>query len=209
MELIDMRLQDYLQLVASDAPAPGGGSASALCGAQGIGLIAMVAKLTLGKEKFEAYHDVCRTVAAGADELCGKLTEQIDVDTRAYGRIAEAFRLLKQTDEEKAQRKAAIADATLYAAEVPMQTMRLALAGLHCAERLLGHYNTNCASDVGCGIHGLLACVHGAWLNVQINAGGWAQQEQLLRDGSEIAAQAEALAHALLTELQRDIRVEQ
>lgn len=191
MNLIGMQVKDYLELLASDAPAPGGGSASALCGAQGIGMVAMVAKLTGGKEKFAAYHETCAAVAAEGDALCQALARQVDVDTDAYGRIADAFRLPKETEEEKAARKQAIAAANEYAAKVPLDTMELGVKGLRCALRLSTGYNTNCASDLGCAGLGLLSCVKGAWLNVQINLSG---------DQSQGAAQLRTAGEALLNE---------
>ena len=200
MKLVDMQVQEYLGLVASDAPAPGGGSASALCGAQGIGLVAMVAKLTAGKQKFAEYHPVCQAVAAEADDVCGKLTVQVDVDTEAYGRIADAFKLSKETDDQKTARKQAIAAATLYATEVPLETMRLGVQGLECTAKLMGSYNTNCASDVGCGVYGLLSCVRGAWLNVLINVSGLPEGEtaaSLRSEGERLMTRAEALAAEL------------
>ena len=204
MNLIGMQVDDYLQLVASDAPAPGGGSASALCGAQGIGLIAMVARLTAGEEKFAAYHPVCQQVIARADEVAAKLSQQVDIDTEAYGRIASAFKLPKGDDAEKAARKKAIGEATEYATRVPLETMRLAVQGLECAGQLMGNYNTNCASDVGCGVEGLLCCTRGAWLNVLINVGGVPCQEtadSLKREGEELATRAEALAADLAAQV--------
>lgn len=208
MKLIEMQVKDYLQLVASDAPAPGGGSASALCGAQGIGLISMVAKLTAGKEKFSSFRPVCETVIAEADDLCAKLARQIDLDTEAYGQIAASFQLPKQTDEQKGIRKKAIADATRYAAEVPLETMRLAMRGMECAAALMGSYNTNCASDVGCGVCGILACVRGAWLNVRINAGGSPDDmamQQLKVQGQSLSDRAEALGAELAAKINADI----
>lgn len=100
MKLADMQVESYLELVASDAPAPGGGSASALCGAQGIGLVAMVARLTLGKKKFAEFHEICEKVANEAEDICDKLTRQIDIDTKAYGCIADT-KLMK--DRKKAE----------------------------------------------------------------------------------------------------------
>lgn len=199
MKLVDMQTKDYLELVASDAPAPGGGSASALCGSQGIGLIGMVAKLTAGKEKYAEYKSICETIILEADELCKRLCEQIDIDTEAYGRIADAFKLPKITDEEKAVRRQAIAEATVFATEVPLETMRLGVQGLLCAEKLIGNYNTNCASDVGCGIYGLLSCVKGAWLNVRINVGGLSGEKgvSMKEEGAELLEKAESLAARL------------
>ncbi len=199
MKLVDMYIKDYLRLVASDAPAPGGGSASALSGAQGIGLIGMAAKLTAGKEKYSKYKAVCDAVAAEANQLCEELCRQIDVDTEAYGKMADAFRLSKTTEEEKSVRRQAIEDATVYASEVPLMTMRLGVQGLECARKLIGNYNTNCASDVGCGIYGLLSCVKGAWLNVLINVGGLPEEKgAAMRDeGMKLIEKAEVLAPAL------------
>lgn len=204
MKLIDMQMQDYLRLVASDAPAPGGGSASALCGSQGIGLVAMVAKLTAGKEKFAAYRPVCDAVSSEADIICGKLAAQVDADTEAYGQIAAAFKLPKGTDEEKALRKKAVNDATVYAAEVPLETMRLGVQGLECAAKLMDNYNTNCASDVGCGVLGLLSCVMGARLNVLINVSGIhdAASAAKLRDESDaLGSYAEAPVNKLYRQI--------
>ncbi len=203
MKLIEMNVNDYLELVSSDAPAPGGGSASALCGAQGAGLIAMVAKLTLGKAKLEAFHPVCREVAAEADSLCKELTAQIDTDTEAYGRIAAAFRLPRDTDENKKLRRAAVKEATEYATQVPLGTMELALRGLKTAEKLVGSFNTACASDVGCGILGLKACLDGAHMNVMINAPGLDEEKAsaYLAEAEALAAEAEALAAKLTADI--------
>lgn len=199
MKLVERLTEDYIQLVASDEPAPGGGSASALCGAQGIGLIAMVAKLTVGKAKFEKYHSLCKEVIKEADQLCSKLTQQIDIDTEAYGRISTSYKLPKETDIEKAARTQAITDATIYASQVPLETMKLGVEGLKCVQKLIGNYNTNCASDVGCGIYGLLSCVQGAWLNVLINVSGLTEEagKELKAEGEVLIEEAKVLSDSL------------
>lgn len=208
MKLADMQVESYLKLVASDAPAPGGGSASALCGAQGIGLVAMVARLTLGKKKFTEFHEICGRVAKEAEAVCDKLTGQIDTDTEAYGRIADAFRLPKDTEQQKTVRRQAISDATLYATEVPLETMCLGLQGLECAQKLIGNYNVNCASDVGCGVYGMISCVKGAWLNVLINVDGISDEGkagELREKGAAIMERAEEIAEALDKEVKKAI----
>jgi len=200
VELVSLQLNDYLSLVASDAPAPGGGSASALCGAQGIGLIAMVAKLTLSKSRFIEYHPVCRLVAAEAGHIMEKMARQIDADTEAYSQLAKAFRLPKITEEDRAVRIRAIGQATEYAAEVPLETMRLGVQGLECASRLIGNFNLNCASDVGCGVAGLLSCVRGAYMNVKINVGGvpdTIRADYFRQENEHLLSYAEALAGSL------------
>ncbi len=201
MKLVEMKINDYLGVVASEAPAPGGGSASALCGAQGIGLVGMVAKLTLGKAKFEAFHPVCKEAAEEADALCNALTVQIDADTEAYAGLAAAFKLPKDSDENKKLRKAAVKDATEFATQVPLETMRLAYKGLLTAEKLMGSFNTACASDVGCGVLGLKACMEGACMNVMINAPGLdgEKREKYISEAAQLSADAGKLA-AKLTE---------
>ena len=138
---------------------------------------------------------LCTNIRNDNNSFC----RQIDVDTEAYGKMADAFRLSKTTEEEKSVRRQAIEDATVYASEVPLMTMRLGVQGLECARKLIGNYNTNCASDVGCGIYGLLSCVKGAWLNVLINVGGLPEEKgAAMRDeGMKLIEKAEVLAPAL------------
>lgn len=208
MKLTDMQVESYLKLVASEAPAPGGGSASALCGAQGIGLIAMAARLTCGKKKYAHCHAVCKQAAEEADIVCSKLLRQIDNDTEAYGRIADAFKLPRETEREKEVRRQEISRAALYAAEVPFETMKLGLQGLECVQKLVGNYNVNCASDVGCGIYGLLSCVRGAWMNVLINLNSipdTVEALELKKNSTETARRAEEIAEILEKEILKEI----
>ncbi len=172
MKLTTMTVSSYIDLLNSDAPAPGGGSASALCGAQGAALAAMVAGLTIGKKKYENDQELCAEMAKKAAELKDKFLVQVDKDTEAFNLVSAAFKLPKETDEQKAARKKAIADATLIATQVPYETMGLCLEALACTKELIGHSNTNAASDLGVSALDLIACMKGAWLNVLINLGG-------------------------------------
>ena len=172
MKLVEMTVSSYLDLLNSDAPAPGGGSASALCGAQGAALVSMVAGLTIGKKKYPDDQELCIEVAKKASELKDALSAQIDKDTEAFNLVSSAFKLPKETEAEKAARSKAIADATLVATEVPFETMKLCLETLHYTKSLIGHSNTNAASDLGVSALNLITCMKGAWLNVLINLGG-------------------------------------
>ena len=183
--LSEMKINDYIDLLASDAPAPGGGSASALCGAQGAGLCAMVAALTLGKKKYEEHQELCRDVYEQARTLSERMCALIDEDTEAFNRVSAAFKLPKDTDEDKAARKTAIAEATLGATMVPLDTLHRAHDGLELAKMLIGKSNTNCASDIG-----------GAWLNILINLGGIADAEkaqEIRAKGEGILAECESM----------------
>lgn len=194
MKLSEMTVTSYLDILNSDAPAPGGGSASALCGAQGAALVSMVAGLTIGKKKYPLDQELCIEVAGKASELKNTLLKQVDKDTEAFNLVSDAFKLPKETEEEKAVRSKAIKDATLIATRVPFETMRLCLETLHYTKSLIGHSNTNAASDLGVSALNLIACMKGAWLNVLINLGGLGDEEtakEFRSRGEEMVATAQ------------------
>ncbi len=197
MELTALTVKQYTELLGSDAPAPGGGSASALCGAQGAALTAMVARLTLGKAKYAEFEGLCQKAAEQAGALQSELLAAIDRDTAAFNKVSAAFKLPKETDEQKAARKNAIAEATLTATEVPFETMRLARRALDVCRTLVGKSNASAASDLGVAALNLLSCVRGAWLNVLINLGGVKDEAARARfqtEGERMEAEAAALA---------------
>lgn len=208
MKLIDMTVSDYLNDLASVSPAPGGGSAAALCGAQGSGLAAMVASFTIGRKKFADFEENAIAVRDAELALTEKLKAQIDKDTEAFNLVAAAFKLPKATDEEKAERSRAIQAGTLVSTEVPFETMVLALEALKTAEKLLTGFNDGAASDLGVAAFNLLTCVRGAWLNVGINIGSLKDREkaeafrvrgqEILREAEEIAARITAHADKII-----------
>ena len=101
MKLVDMTVKTYLDVLKSDAPAPGGGSVSALSAAQGAGLVAMVCDLTIPKEKYAEHKELCEGVKAEILEVFEALVVGIDKDTEAFKHVSAAFKLPKETDEEK------------------------------------------------------------------------------------------------------------
>lgn len=208
MKLIEMTTREYLDVLASDAPAPGGGSAAALCGAQGAGLVTMVAGQTTSKARYEAEWPIAQKVIDECTPIYEALTEQVDKDTEAYNLVAAAFKMPKATDEEKAVRRAAIAEATLVATEVPFETLRLAVSAMEHAACLPGHYNTNCASDLGVGVHNLHTAAHGAWMNVKINLGGVKDEEKaafFAEEGAKLVARANELLGFIADAVWHDI----
>jgi len=199
MSLMALPLSEYFELLASAAPAPGGGSASALCGAQGAALVEMAARLTLGRKKYEAEQALSEAAAREAGALREKLCALIERDAEAYRAVFAAYGLPKDTEEERAARGRRIAEETLRAAEAPLETMRLAVEGLRLARRLAGHSNANAASDLGVAALNLLASVRGAWLNVRANLDGIAdpaKAEALRAEGEALLRDAETLAAA-------------
>lgn len=203
MKLVDMTVKDYLDLLKSDAPAPGGGSVSALAGAQGAGLIAMVCDLTIGKEKYADFEEVCKAAKEEALKLYAALTEGVDKDTEAFNKVSAAYKMPKETDEQKAERSAAIRAANLEATEVPFHTVELCLAGLKAARTIVGKSNPNAASDLGVAALNLMAGIKGAWLNVKINLPGVKDEEAKARfeAGAALIEEAEVLAKEVYEEV--------
>ena len=195
--LIDLDIKKYMENLASNLPAPGGGSASALAGAQGISLVMMVAELTVGKEKYKEWEPYCQKAISDGAAIQTNFLKAIDDDTDAYNKVGAAFKLPKNTDEEKAARSRAIQVATVLATRVPLRTMGISLDALKVAESLIGKSNPNCSSDIGVGALNLKAALMGAWLNVKINLPGikdenlknelFEKGKALLEEGNKIA----------------------
>lgn len=170
--MMNQSLRGYLDKLKSNAPAPGGGSASAFSGAQGMALIMMVANLTNGRDAYKEYWGLCEKALEDGDHIMEELILCIEKDTDAYNQVMKAYRLPKGTDEEKENRKLAIRLATLGATQVPFDAMELTLKGLEVADSLVGKSNPNCSSDLGVAALNLLACGQGVWLNILTNLSG-------------------------------------
>lgn len=208
MKLIDLKVKEYLDILRSDEPAPGGGSVSALAGAQGAALMGMVCDLTTSKEKYAEHHEVCKVAKVKADLLYRGFAEGVDRDTEAYNLVSAAFKMPKETDEEKAARKKAIADGTLEATKIPFSVMKMADEGLELAQEMMGHTNPNTASDFGVAILNLMACMKGAWLNVKINLPG-VKDEALAKEyaekGEAMVKKGEEIAKKLYAEIEASL----
>ena len=203
MKLVDMTVKDYLDLLKSDAPAPGGGSVSALSAAQGVGLVAMVADLTIGREKYAEYEEVCKVAKEEALKLYSAFIEGIDKDTEAFNKVSAAYKMPKDTDEQKAERSAAIREANVGATEIPFETVELCLAGLKVTETMVGKSNPNAASDLGVAALNLMAGIRGAWLNVKINLPGI--KDEALKSKFETGAQMVDEAYVLANRIYEEV----
>ncbi len=170
--LVSLSVAEFAAALASDAPAPGGGSAAASGGAAGAGLLAMVVRLTLGKEKYKAAWGELAPLVDRLDDARLKLLELVDEDTKAFDGILAARRLPKETDPEKAARQKAIEAANLLATTVPMQTAFFAHEALKVAPLVLDKGNPNAGSDAWAGALASWAAVLAALANVRINLPG-------------------------------------
>lgn len=204
MKLIEMTTGEYLDKLASATPAPGGGSASAVSGAQGLALLSMVCNLTIGKEKYKAYEEECKEALEAITELLDEMCAAIDKDTAAYNLVAEAYKMPKETEGRSEKIQKALIEAT----RVPFETMKLAATGIHKAEDIIGKTNPNAESDIGVAILNLRACLLGAWLNVKINLAGIkdeAVKENFTATGKEMLEEAEKMAMLLYAAVSRKI----
>ncbi len=204
MKLTEMQVKEFCAILASDAPAPGGGSASALAGAMGIGLAEMVANLTVGKKKYADFQENAEEMKAKAAKLVDEMVDSIDKDTEAFDGVSAVFAMPKETDEEKAARKEAMQKALKEATLAPYSVMELCLESLKVVNMGMGKTNTSAASDLGVAALNLKSAVQGAWLNVLINLGG-IKDEAFVAEykgkGEAILAEALPLADAIYNEI--------
>lgn len=200
MKLAELRVNEFTGLLASNAPAPGGGSAAALEGAIGAALLAMVCELTVGKKKYADYQDFVMGAREKADELQTRFVDVMDRDTEAFMVVSNAYAMPKATDEEKAARSAAIQAGLAKCTETPFEMMELAVETLELAVTLPDKVNTSAASDLGVAALSLRSGIQGAWLNVLINIGSLKDAElaQSYREkGENLLARALPLADQL------------
>ncbi len=167
--LVKHTVEEFSKVLASDAPAPGGGSVAALSGALGADLVTMVCNLSIGRENFEAHSDVLKGSLAKAQALSANLLQRVDLDTEAFTGVMKAFKMPKATDEEKTARSAAIQAGYQDAIQSPLGIARECVAVLELAEGLLGRSNLNALSDLGVAAQQAYAGLEGAIMNVKIN----------------------------------------
>jgi formiminotetrahydrofolate cyclodeaminase len=196
MTLTDRTFTDLLAAFRSSDPTPGGGSASALAGAVGSALLAMVAALP--KPRADSDDDIGRLRTAGSTctELCERLRVLVDKDAEAYDLVVNAYRLPKGTDEEKAERSKRIQEALRAATDTPLDVMRACAAGIAQAGVVERFGNQNASSDVRVARELLTAGLRGAKYNVEINLGSVKDPAYGARVGDEVARLASAAASA-------------
>lgn len=197
MKLVDLKVNEFMKVLGSDEPAPGGGSAAALAAAMGISLTKMVGELTTGKEKYAEHEELTQTILKESAILQVELLEAIDKDTEAFNAVSAVFGMPKGTDEEKAKRREAMQKALEGAAVSPFNMMETIVKALELTQKAVGKSNTNAASDLGVSALNLKSGLQGAWLNILINLSGIKNQEfvdkyrkegeVLLNKGSDIA----------------------
>lgn len=180
-KLLDTTCEKFLEELASKQPTPGGGAASALCGATAAALTAMLGNLTAGKAGSEANDKMALEIIIAADKLRLELAQLADDDAAVFNKFMEAYKMPKATDTEKAMRTAAIGQVAIAAAEVPMQIAGKSLEVLKLARKLIVFGNPNAISDGTVSALMARAALRSALYNVKINLG-------LIKDNEYVAA---------------------
>ncbi len=176
-KLVDMTITCFTEELASESPAPGGGSVAALAGSLGAALAAMVSNLTHGKLEYKETWPEMEEVGVKAQGYRAKLLAAIDADTDAFNAVMAAMRMPKKTDEQKAARAAAIDEANMEATRIPYRVCEDSLACFPMIEAMALRGNQNSISDAGVAAHCAHTAVHGAALNVRINLLGIDNEE--------------------------------
>lgn len=206
--LLEMDLRAFANETASESVAPGGGSISAYVGALGISLATMVANISSHRRVWDDRWAEFSEWAEKGQKIKDALLHLVDEDTRSFNAIIEAIRMAKSTEEEKKARKEAIQEATRYAIEVPFRVMSYALQSFDIIEAMVEKGNPNSITDAGVGALCARAAVHGAFMNVQINAADLEDKgfvEEKISAGRRMIAEADEREKAVRDKIQAHI----
>ena len=171
-QLVNMGVTEFVDELASDSPAPGGGSVSALASAMSAGLTNMVGVLTYNKKGYEDHWEAIETISNEAQALKDTFLRLVDEDTESFNQVLAAMRLPKKTDEQVTARDAAIQKATIHSADIPLQVMKHSLRSMELAAQMAEIGNQNSLSDAGVAMLQAKAGLEGAAMNVLINIPG-------------------------------------
>jgi len=208
-QILERRLQataqsspDFLDALAADTPTPGGGSAAAYSGAAAAALVAMMARLTLGRKKYAAVEGQMSALLEQAETLRAELTAAVQADARAFQAVMAAYKLPKDTSDEQQRRAELIEAATLTAAQVPLAVAKKSAQVLELARQVVAHGNLNAISDGGTAAALAGAALTGAGYNVRANLatlGERGNAEALLITLCDCEKRAEALQAEIRT----------
>jgi len=185
MSYLNIELGDFIDVVDSDAPAPGGGSVAALSSSLGIALSRMMASLAIDKKKYREFDDMIKEEFLTKHRRLLKIRKRVEIlideDTKSFNDLMAAFKLPKDTDENIAIRLEEIQKATLKATEVPFEIAKTSLEAMELLPFFSEYGNLNAITDLGVGAMLLETGIRGAILNVKINIGSLKDQDKVDR----------------------------
>ena len=207
-KLTALTVKGFADETLRESPAPGGGSVAAYMGALGAALGTMVANLSAHKPGWDDRWEEFSRWADKGVELEEELLHLVDEDTEAFNRIMAAFGMPKNTEEDKRLRSEAIQSATLFAAQVPLETMKASFKAFEICKTMAETGNPNSVSDAGVGALAARAAVLGAGLNVKINASSLkdkAQAEALVNEANSLMAEADKAEREIMAIVENTI----
>ncbi len=175
--LKDLNIVEFIEKTASNEPVPGGGSVAALSGSIAVALAEMVANLTVGKKKYVDVQDDMKEVLSALEGKRKELINLIDKDATSFDGVMKAFKMPKETEEEKALRAAKIEEETKYASSVPLETAKVAFSILEYSKIVVEKGNKNAVTDGAVSAMMARTAVLSAIMNVRINLGGIKDKE--------------------------------
>ncbi len=201
-------LENYINELSSGSPTPGGGNVAALCGVLAASLGQMVCSLTIGKKKYSEVEEEIKTVRDELDRISKELVALAEKDNEAFGKVMQAFKLPKDTDEQKKERAAAIESATMEAAIVPAEVISKCKQLLPYLEITASKGNRNSLSDAGVALSLAAASAEGAFLNVAINCTGLANREtadKFMKESETTYFEVKEKTRTLMSSLIKDL----
>jgi formiminotetrahydrofolate cyclodeaminase len=185
MSYLNIGLGDFIDIVDSDAPAPGGGSVAALASSLGIALSRMMASLVIEKKKYREFDDMIKEEFLTKHRRLLKIRKRIEIlideDTKSFGKLMEAYKLPKDTGENIFARNEEIQRATLKATEVPFEIAKTSLEAMELLPFFSEYGNLNAITDLGVGAMLLETGIRGAILNVKVNLGSLKDKDKVER----------------------------
>jgi formiminotetrahydrofolate cyclodeaminase len=185
-KLVKLNVKMFLDELASNSPAPGGGSVAALSGALGAALSSMVCNLTRGKQGYESVQEEIKEILEKSEELRKDLTELVDKDTEAFNEVMKALKMPKETEDQKEHRRREIQTAYKYAAEIPLETARKCTQILDVARIVAEKGNKNSISDAAVSALMAQTGLQAAMLNVRINLASIKDTEYVQKVSNEL-----------------------
>ncbi|MGD1044141.1 MAG: cyclodeaminase/cyclohydrolase family protein [Bacteroidota bacterium] len=207
--LTSLSVSDFLNEIASNSPAPGGGSASALAASLGAALTSMVCRLTIDKKQYADVQIEMEKVLKQSEELLAQFNTIIGEDTAAFNKVMAAYGLPKETEEQKTKRTAEIQEAMKTATLVPLKLMELCMQAMELVKIIVEQGNQNSLSDAGVAILMLQAGCEGAALNVKTNLGSLSDVsfiDQTRMKVEQHLASLETFSSSILASVKRNLQ---
>lgn len=191
--LIDKKISNFLDELASNSPTPGGGSVAALAGALGVALISMVGNLTVGKKKYEEVEEDIKKIISSSEKLRYELSQLIEEDVKVFNNFMATYKMPKETEDEKGIRAEMIQESLIKAAKVPLKVAYKCLDILSLSKEVAEKGNINVVSDAGVAALMAEAALESAILNVKINL-------KMIKDEKERTELSSSIKEILLKE---------